>query len=104
LDFHKMGVRGHSPLQASLSISHWEGKWQTEAHGRPWAVLAMLLQTARREFACCASLGEHAYSTYGRFRPTCPFAFAQFLGRSRQEKTATATQTGQKSPRGLVAV
>ena len=31
---------------------------EIEAHVMTWAVLAILVQTARREFACCTSLGE----------------------------------------------
>jgi len=41
-----------------LQVSTCKKLGEIEAHVMTWAVLAILVQTARREFACCTSLGE----------------------------------------------
>jgi len=41
-----------------LQVSACKKLGEIEARVMTWAVLAILVQTARREFACCTSLGE----------------------------------------------
>ena len=46
------------PASQFLQVSTCKKLGEIEAHVMTWAVLAILVQTARREFACCTSLGE----------------------------------------------
>lgn len=52
------GVRGICPLQADFSKFPLREFGKIEACVPTQAVLAIFVQTARREFACCTSLGE----------------------------------------------
>lgn len=52
------GSGGYAPCKPVFSSFHSEETWENGACEGTQAVLAILVQTARREFACCASLGE----------------------------------------------
>jgi hypothetical protein len=52
------GLGGYSPCKPIFSSFRLGETWENGACEGTQAVLAILLQIARREFACCTSLGE----------------------------------------------
>ncbi len=54
----KGGTGGYAPCKSISASFHLEESWGNGACEGTQAVLAILLQITRREFACCVSLGE----------------------------------------------
>ncbi len=69
------------PASQFLQVSTCKKLGEIEAHVMTWAVLAILVQTARREFACCTSLGERL-TTHNGLPPVFYKAF-RILGCKR---------------------
>ncbi len=53
-----LGDRGYAPCKPISASFYLEEIWGNGACEGTQAVLAILLQITRREFACCVSIGE----------------------------------------------